>query len=114
MVKGCEKQFENVNSMEKVEIDQEMVEMQCRKMPNCKTWERWCARILAETFCIIPLTYSKQLNHILDGERPLPDYPYPYLNSIVPKDLAGGSAVDNYRPISCLHLMCKLMTGMWH
>ena len=28
------------------------------------------------------------------------------------KDLAKGSAVDNYRPISCLPLMWKLMTGM--
>ena len=28
------------------------------------------------------------------------------------KDLAKSSAVDNYRPISCLPLMWKLMTGM--
>ena len=28
------------------------------------------------------------------------------------KDMAKGSAVDNYRPISCLPLMWKLMTGM--
>ena len=28
------------------------------------------------------------------------------------KDLAKQSAVDNYRPISCLPLMWKLMTGM--
>ena len=35
-LKNCRKQFENVNSMEKVEISQEIVKMQCRKMPN---WE---------------------------------------------------------------------------
>ena len=35
-LKSCRKQFENVNSMEKVEISQEMVKMQCRKMPNWK------------------------------------------------------------------------------
>ena len=29
------------------------------------------------------------------------------------KDPAKGSAVDNYRPISCLPLMWKLMTGMF-
>ena len=34
-------------------------------------------------------------------------------DSIVPKDPAKGSAVDNYRPISCLPLMWKLMTGMF-
>ena len=35
-LKSCRKQFENVSSMEKVEISQEMVKMQCRKMPNWK------------------------------------------------------------------------------
>ena len=35
-LKSCRKLFENVNSMEKVEISQEMVKMQCRKMPNWK------------------------------------------------------------------------------
>ena len=43
------------------------------------------------------------LNHILDGERPLPD---------CQKDPAKGSAVDNYRPISCLPLMWTLITEM--
>ena len=28
------------------------------------------------------------------------------------KDPGRGIALDNYRPISCLPLMCKLMTGM--
>ena len=35
-LKSCRKLSENVNSMEKVEISQEMVKMQCRKMPNWK------------------------------------------------------------------------------
>ena len=35
-LKNCRKQFENVNNMEQVEISQEMVKMQCRKMPNWK------------------------------------------------------------------------------
>ena len=36
-LKSCRKQFENVNSMEKVEISQEMVKMQCRRLPNWKS-----------------------------------------------------------------------------
>ena len=36
LLKGRRKQFENVNSVKKVEISQEMVKMQCRKMPNWK------------------------------------------------------------------------------
>ena len=35
-LKSCRKQFENVNSKEKIEISQEMVKMQFRKMPNWK------------------------------------------------------------------------------
>ena len=35
-LKNCRKHFENVNNMEKVEISQELVKMQCRKMPNWK------------------------------------------------------------------------------
>ena len=33
-LKVSRNQFENVNSKEKAEISQEMVKMQCRKMPN--------------------------------------------------------------------------------
>ena len=53
-----------------------------------------------------------QLNQILDGERPLPDWMTFGKTVLCQKDLAKGSAVDNYRPISCLPLMWKLMTGM--
>ena len=53
-----------------------------------------------------------QLNQIFDGERPLPDW-MPFDKTVMSqKDLPKGSAVDNYRPVSCLPLMWKLMTGM--
>ena len=35
-LKNCRKQLKNVNSMQKVEISQEIAKMQCRKMPNWK------------------------------------------------------------------------------
>ena len=35
-LKSYRKQFENVNSIEKVEISQEMVRIQCKKVPNWK------------------------------------------------------------------------------
>ena len=53
-----------------------------------------------------------QLNQILDGERPLPDWMTFGKTVMSQKDLAKGSAVDKYRPASCLPLMWKLMTGM--
>ena len=53
-----------------------------------------------------------QLNHIFDGERPSPDWMTFEKIVLCQKDLAKNSATDNYRPISCLLLMWKLMTGM--
>ena len=53
-----------------------------------------------------------QVNHILDGERPLLNWMTFGKTVLCQKDLAMGSAVDNVRPISCLPLMWKPMTGM--
>ena len=52
------------------------------------------------------------LNHILDGERPLPDRMTFEKTALCQKDLEKGSGADNYRPISCLLLMWKLMAGI--
>ena len=52
-----------------------------------------------------------QLNHIFDGERSLPDcmtFGETVKNGV--KNPAKNSVVDNYRPVSCLPLMWKLMT----
>ena len=74
-LKSYIKQFDNINSMEKVEISQEMVKMQCRKMPNWKApgkdgVQRYWLKNLASLHSRIAL----QLNQILDGERLLPDW----------------------------------------
>ena len=53
-----------------------------------------------------------QLNQILDGERPLPDWMTFGKTLLCQKEPEKGSAIDNYRSISCLPLMWKLMTGM--
>ena len=70
-MKDCKKQFENINSMGKAEISQEMVKMQYRKMPNCIA----PGKDDVQGYWLKNLTYctAVQLNHILDGERPLPD-----------------------------------------
>ena len=74
-LKSYIKQFDNINSTEKVEISQEMVKMQCRKMPNWKT----PGKDGVEGYWLKNLTslhprISVQLNQILGGERPLPDW----------------------------------------
>ena len=53
-----------------------------------------------------------QLNHILDGQRPLPDWMNFGKIVLCQKDPAKGSAVNNYRPISCLPLIWKLIIGI--
>ena len=69
-LKSCREQFENVSSMEKVEINQEMVKMQCRKMPNWKALGKdgvqgyWLKNLTS-----LHPHIAVQLNQILDGER---------------------------------------------
>ena len=71
-LKHYRKQFENVNSMEKVDISQEMVKKQCRKMPNQKAPGKdpvqgyWLKNLTS----LHPPHIAVQLNPILDGERP--------------------------------------------
>ena len=53
-----------------------------------------------------------QLNHILDRQRPLPDWMNFGKIVLCQKDPVKGSAVNNYRPISCLPLIWKLIIGI--
>ena len=99
--------------MEKVEISQEMVKMQYRKVPNWKApgkdvvWGHWLENLTSLEPRIVG-----QLNHILDRKRPLPDWMTFGKTMLSQKDPATGNVVDKYRSISCLPLMYKLMTGM--
>ena len=74
VLKSCGKQFENVNNMEKVEISQEIVKMQCRKMPNWKApWKDGVQGYWLKNLTSLHPRIAVQLNHIPDGERSLPD-----------------------------------------
>ena len=90
-----------------------MVKMQCRKMPNWKA----PGNDVVQGYWLKNLTSFEpnivgQLNHILDRERPLPDWMTFRKTMLCQKDPAKGNVVDNYRSISCLPLMYKLMIGM--
>ena len=90
-----------------------MVKIQCRKMPNWKAPGKdgvqgyWLKYLI-----LIHPRIAVQINQILDGKRPLPDWMTIGKTVLCQKDPAKGSAIDNYRPLSCLPLMWKLMTGM--
>ena len=70
-LKGCAKQFDNAISMEKVEISQEMVKMQCRKMPNWKVpGKDGVQGYWSKDLTSLHPHIAVQLNQILDGENP--------------------------------------------
>ena len=55
---------------------------------------------------------AEQLNNILNGEEQLLEWLTFERTILGLKDPSKGNAVDNFRPISCLPLMWKLMTGV--
>lgn len=55
---------------------------------------------------------AEQLNNILDREEELPKWLTFGRTILCLKGHSKGNAVDNFRPISCLPLMWKLMTGV--
>ena len=86
--------------MEKVEISQEMVKMECRKISNWKgPGKDGVQRYWLKNLTSLHPSIAAQLNHILNGERPLPERMTFGKTVLCQKDPAKGSAVDNYRPI---------------
>ena len=69
-LENCRRQFENLNSMQKVEISQ-MVKMQCRKMPNWKApGKDGVQGYWSKDLTLLHPHIAVQLNQILDGEKP--------------------------------------------
>ena len=73
-LKDCKKKFENVNSLKKVEISLKMVKIQYKMILNWTDLGKdgvqgyWLKNLRS-----LQPRITVQLNHILDGERPLPD-----------------------------------------
>ena len=55
---------------------------------------------------------AEQLNNLLSDDQVIPEWLTKGRTVLCLKDIANGNAVDNYRPISCLPLMWKLLTGI--
>ncbi|XP_047479378.1 uncharacterized protein LOC125032325 [Penaeus chinensis] len=89
------------------------VKKQCRKIPHCRApgkdgFQRYWSKNLNKIYMRI----GCQLNKILEGEDHLPTWMTYDRTVLCQKDPAKGNAVGNYRPITCLCLMWKLLTGM--
>ena len=94
-------------------ITVDMITRQCRKMPNWKA----PGKDKVQGFWIKSMTnlherIAEQLNGILIGENDLPGWMTYGHTILCQKDVSKGNAVENYRPITCLPLMWKLLNGV--
>ncbi|CAB3978867.1 Hypothetical predicted protein [Paramuricea clavata] len=96
-----------------LKINEEDITKQCKKIPNWKApgldgvQGYWIKKI---TSCHQRI--AEQLDEILNGKAELPQWITYGRTVLCLKDPSRGNAVDNFRPISCLPLMWKLMTGV--
>ena len=96
-----------------MEITTSMVKQQIKKIPN---W-RAPGPDGVQGFWLKKLTslderIASQLNDLLHNQTEIPAWMTTGKTVLCQKDPRKGNAVDNYRPISCLPMMWKLMTGI--
>ena len=100
-------------SQENFCITREMVKTQVKKVPNWKAPGRDGVQgFWLKKFDSLHSRITDQLNDIVNGVDSLPQWMTYGKTVLCQKDRRKGNAVDNYRPISCLPLMWKLLTGM--
>ena len=91
----------------------DMVTKQSKKMPNWKSpgpdgvQGYWIKNLTA-----LHERIAVQMNDLLVNGKEVPKWLTTGRTILCQKDPSKGGAVDNYRPISCLPLMWKLMTGI--
>ena len=107
------KREQNNVVMGDMEITEEMVKKQSRKIPNWKAPGRdgvqgyWIKQLSS-----LHERIANQLSEIMKGTNRLPEWMVYGRTVLCQKDPVKGRAVDNFRPITCLPLMWKLLTGM--
>ena len=94
-------------------ITEDHVKRQVKKMPNWKSpgpdgvQGYWLKKLSAFHSCI-----ATQLNDMLNNGVEIPKWMTKGRTVLCQKDPAKGNEVGNFRPISCLPLIWKLMTGI--
>ena len=89
-----------------------MIKEQVKKIPNWKSPGPYGV----QCYCLKKLTalyehIAKQMDNIISNRDDIPKWTTLGKTVLCQKDPSKGNAVDNYRPILCLPLMWKLMTG---
>ena len=98
---------------EKLVITVDKIAKQCRKMPNWKAPGKDKVQgFWIKSMANLHERIAEQLNKILIGENELPGWMTYGHTILCQKDVSKGNTVENYRPITCLPLMWKLLTGV--
>ncbi|XP_063598714.1 uncharacterized protein LOC134775182 [Penaeus indicus] len=96
-----------------IRITTEMVIQQTRKIPNWKCpGPDGVLGYWLKSFTALHERITDQLNDMINNGVEIPKWMTSGKTVLCQKDPGKGNAVDNYRPISCLPLMWKLMTGI--
>ena len=98
---------------ENIALTVEMVTQQTRKIPNWKCLgpdgvQWYWLKNLTE----LHMRIAAQLNELLNSRAEFPSWMNEGKTILCQKNPGRGNAIDNYRPITCLPLMLKLLTGM--
>ena len=100
-------------TQEDIAITVEVVAQQTRKIPIWKCPGPDCVQgYWLKNFTELHKRIADQLNKLLHGKTEIPNWMNTGRTILCQKDPGRGNAVDNYRPITCLPLMWKLLTGM--
>ena len=95
-----------------IKITTEMIKDLVKKIPNWKSpgpdgvQGDWLKKLTA-----LHEHIAKQIDNIISSIEDIPKWMTLGKTALCQKDPSKGNAVDNYRPVSCLPLMWKLMTG---
>ena len=98
---------------ENIEITENLIRQQCKEIPNWKSpgpdgiqgyWIKKLTSLHGRIAC--------QMDDMINNRIPVPSWMTQGRTVLCQKDHSKGNAVDNYRPISCLPLMWKLLTGV--
>ena len=95
-----------------INITTEMIKEQVKQIPSWKS----PGPDGVQGYCLKKLTalherIAKQMDNIISNRDDIPKWMTKWKTVLCQNDPSKGNAVDNYRPILCLPLMWKLMTG---
>ena len=98
---------------ENISITEALVKQQCKKMPNWKSpGPDGVQGFWIKKFTTLHKRIADQMDDMINNRVEIPKWMTIGKTVLIQKDGSKGNAVENFRPISCLPLMWKLMTGM--